>query len=172
MRNVRTYEPMVENLISTMLERNMHCRQSWPAGVWMFDAKRKECLFYGVPKKENARSGNSGPFKTKNKKHDTKVAKNILIHMVHTTATHVLVSWTTPEVKGNQHLEVSRPAFEQWLYETCRLDWCLHEITEQADDKDTTMSVDNYWLYGDYGVQYADLVTYIVENRLALLKCA
>jgi hypothetical protein len=71
----------------------------------------------------------------------------------------------------NQALEINRFAFEQWLYETCRLDWCLHELNSHQSETRNTMSTDNYWLYGDYGVQYSDLVTYIIENRLALVFC-
>ena len=91
--------------------------------------------------------------------------------MVTTTATHVLVEWSTPQMSENQPLKINRFAFEQWLYETCRLDWCLHEISSHQSGKDNTMSVDNYWLYGDYGVQYQDLITYMIENRLALVPC-
>jgi hypothetical protein len=150
-------------------------------GVWVYDKEKANCVFYtplsidgegtGVRLNKNARSRNYGPFKTKNKKHDAKVAKNIIIDMVTTTATHVLVEWSAPKMTENQALEINRFAFEQWLYETCRLDWCLHELNSHQSETRNTMSTDNYWLYGDYGVQYSDLVTYIIENRLALVFC-
>ncbi len=153
------------------------CGLSWCMGVWMYDADKAESVFYAnLPEgkrllKENAQCGNIRPFKTKNKKHVVKLTKNILIDMVTTTTTHVLVDWHTPAMQDNQSLQVNRFAFEQWLYETCRLDWCLHDITSHQRAFDTTMSVDNYWLYGDYGVQYGDVVTYIIEHGLATLNC-
>lgn len=146
-----------------------HCGASWSYGVWMFDVRLGNCVFY--PLKKNAHCGNNGPFKTKNKKHVAKLVKNIIIDMVSTTATHVLVEWTAPGLKENQHLEINRFGFEQWLYETCRLDWCLHELSSHQSEDSKAMSTDNYWLYGDYGVQYNDLITYIVEHRLALINC-
>lgn len=164
MRNVHTYEPMVDGLINKVLKRSAYCAQSWQAGVWMYDAAKAACVFYtaSMPLKENARSRNYGPFKTKNKKHEAKIIKYMQIETVYTTANYVLVDWHTPDMDTNETLQISRPAFEQWLYETCRLDWCLHEVTDREHDK--SMSPANYWLYGDYGVTLQDVHTYIAEH--------
>jgi hypothetical protein len=167
MRNAPIYTDFSVQAINAAF--NVACHASWAMGVWMYDVKKEDCVFY--PLQKNAHCGNNGPFKTKNKKHNAKLAKNIIIDMVTTSATHVLVEWTAPGLTENQHLEINRFGFEQWLYETCRLDWCLHELSSHQSEDNSSMSTDNYWLYGDYGVQYSDVVTYIVEHRLALINC-
>ncbi len=140
---------MVSDMIATALKGGVMCGASWQYGV----------LRHRPVLKENAHSRNYGPFKTKNKKHMAKVAKNIQIEVFSTTYLTVLVEWATPGLPV-QRLHISRCAFEQWLYETCRLDWCLTEI-HATDPHYNNAGADN-WPYAQYGVSMAELVTYLL----------
>ncbi len=176
MRHTIADTQIANAIISAAFRTGTYCNASWPAGVWMFDTIAAQCVFSSQPAlgaalagsgKKNAHSRNYGPFKTKNKKHEAKIAKNPILERVATTSQFVVVDWFTHEMDHTHTTHINRSDFEQWLYETCRLDWCLHEISHSSKEQDNTMSPDNYWLYGEYGVQLQDLRTYMIEHRLA-----
>ncbi len=113
-----------------------------------------------VPKNENAHSRNYGPFKTKNKKHDPKLIKFIQIDNFSDTTLFLTAGWPASVTEEKLSFSIGRQAFELWLYQTCRLDWCLAEISYKHEDKNT----EDRWLYDQYGITQHDLITYIVET--------
>lgn len=161
MRTIYTSIQTAESILNAVMTENIYCGLSWRYGV----------LRAAIPVKENARCRNIGPFKTKNKKHDAKLTKNIEIEGVTNTTSHMLVHWKSPETVGIQTLKIDRFAFEQWLYETCRLDWCLHELSGDRQAFEGDDANVNCWIYGAYGVGLQELGTYMVEHRLALIVC-
>lgn len=158
--------------------QRMYCAPSWQYGVWMYDASRNDSVFYniealsatqfplqgaeGVDGKKNARSRNCGPFKTKNKKHEAKIINYLEFETICITNAHILIEWTTPQMEENETLRISRAAFEQWLYKTCRLDWCLTELISGEHQTQPTYE----WIYALHGISITELKTYIVECRL------
>ena len=70
MRNAPIYKDFGTQVITAVMQQGTPCNASWTMGVWMYDVRKADCVFY--PLKKNARCGNNGPFKTKNKKHVVK----------------------------------------------------------------------------------------------------
>lgn len=132
--------------------QRMYCAPSWQYGVLAAD----------IPEKKNARSRNCGPFKTKNKKHEAKIINYLEFEAICITNTHILIEWTTPQMDVNESLRISRADFEQWLYKTCRLDWCLTELISGEHQTKPTYK----WIYAPHGISTTELKTYLVERRL------
>lgn len=169
----------VSSLIGVVLvAEQMYCAPSWQCGVWMYDAAKRDCVFYnietlspaqfplqgaeGVRGKKNARSRNCGPFKTKNKKHEAKIINYLEFETICITNRHILIECSTPQMDENESLQISRIDFEQWLYQTCRLDWCLTELISGEHQRKPTYE----WIYAPHGISTTELKTYIVARRL------
>jgi|GEM_PF-3145495 len=143
----------VSSLIGAVLvAEQMYCAPSWHYGVLIAD----------IPEKKNARSRNCGPFKTKNKKHEAKIINYLEFEAICITNRHILIEWTTPQMDENESLQISRTDFEQWLYQTCRLDWCLTELISGEHQTKPTYE----WIYAPHGISTTELKTYIVARRL------
>ncbi len=110
----------------------------------------------------------SGRFKTKNKKHEAKIAKNLIIEDFRVGLLNISVDWYRDDFVQTESLFLCKPCFEQWLNDTGRLDWCkdgLDDVGEYIQDH-TTMPVDDYWEHADYEQKLKDLKRYIAEERL------
>lgn len=170
-----TYTQTADNIIhAAMQAQAMYCAKSWQYGVWMYDATKRDCVFYNIETlspaqfplqgaegvKKNARSRNYGPFKTKNKKHDAKIGNYLEFETICITNNDIFIEWALPGMNQNQSLRISRIAFEQWLYTTCRLDWCLTELINGEHQTQPTYE----WIYAPYGISTTELKTYMVEQ--------
>lgn len=146
-----TYTQTADNIIhAAMQAQAMYCAVSWQYGVLRAD----------IPEKKNARSRNYGPFKTKNKKHDAKIGNYLEFETICITNNDIFIEWALPDMDQNQSLRISRMAFEQWLYKTCRLDWCLTELINGEHQTHPTYE----WIYAPYGISTTELKTYMVEQ--------
>ena len=143
-----------DSIIAAAMHSGTYCCVSWTYNL----------LTANVPKKENAHSGNYGPFKTKNKKHDPKLIKNIQIESFSDTTLFLSIVYALPAGCQKQALQVRRGDFELWLYQTCRLDWCLTEI-----EPTPLIGAQDEWPYNCYGVSTQDLITYIIEAANAII---
>jgi len=139
----------------------------------MYNKTTDECVWYGaesvssgkfplqvVVAKKNARSRNYGPFKTKNKKHDAKIINYLEFDTICITNNNIVIDWALPGMDANEQLRVYRADFEQWLYKTCRLDWCLTELISGEHQTQPTYE----WIYAHYGISLNDLKTYMVDE--------
>lgn len=111
----------------------------------------------------------SGRFKTKNKKHDTKVQNLLQVEDFSIRMLFVQVSWFQPDMEVCRLTDICRPCFEQWLMDTGRLDWCLDnfdqygELTEDCG----TMALEEYWNTAEYDLKCKDLKDYMLVEGLA-----
>lgn len=130
--------------------QHMYCALSWRFGVQRAD----------IPEKKNARSRNYGPFKTKNKKHEAKIINYLEFDTICITNNNIVIDWAMPGMEANEQLRIGRADFEQWLYKTCRLDWCLTELISGEHQLQPTYE----WIYAHYGISLNDLKTYMAEQ--------
>ncbi|MEZ5018372.1 MAG: hypothetical protein R2800_15030 [Flavipsychrobacter sp.] len=110
----------------------------------------------------------SGRFKTKNKKYDTKITKNLIIEDFRTGLLNISVDWYWNNATEAEALFLCKPCFEQWLNDTGRLDWCKESIDysgEYVQDVSTLLSED-YWDHADFEVKLKDLKAYILQEQL------
>ncbi|MBS1779623.1 MAG: hypothetical protein JST70_09895 [Bacteroidetes bacterium] len=138
----------VEMLLQKAFNNGTVCCKSWPYGVLQVER----------PVNKNAHSRNYGPFKTKNKKHVSNLTKIIQIKDFSTSTISVLIGYSTG-IPQNTCLRINRADFELWLYQTCRLDWCITELPRKYANK-------NKWPYEAYGITVSNLMTFIIEQNL------
>lgn len=110
----------------------------------------------------------SGRFKTKNKKHEAKITKNLLIEDFRTGLLNISVDWCWNTAIQTEVLFLSKPCFEQWLDDTGRLDWCKESIDYWGEyvQEAYTMLSDDYWDHADYEIKLKDLKAYILQEQL------
>lgn len=107
----------------------------------------------------------SGRFKTKNKKHDTKLIKKWHIQDFAITSLYIQISWHQLPVGQCRTLNVSRRVYERWLYATGRLNCYVvgpHGI-KKATGK---MHVADYWEHEYKEVHMEDLDEYVTHMQL------
>lgn len=110
----------------------------------------------------------SGRFKTKNKKHITKVTKNIQIIQYQTCMLDTRLYCYALHSGQLMRLSVGKQTFEQWLHDNGKLNW---QMTGQGDD-DTlvqlygTMPADDYWDNTPQTLHLQDIADYITTHRL------
>lgn len=109
----------------------------------------------------------SGRFKTKNKKHVTKIKNLLDIEDFSMSMLHVTVNvWTKDE---NSEVALCRPCFEQWLSDTGRLDWCMDGFDVEGGHTQYygSIAIDDYWENADYDVKVKDLRDYMNSAEAA-----
>lgn len=110
----------------------------------------------------------SGRFKTKNKKHSTKVTKNLQIEDFRIGVIHISVDWYSTADISAETLYMCRQCFEQWLNDTGKLE-TYTEMTDWTGDylQDySAMAVEEYWDNADYTTKLKHLRQYIVKEGL------
>lgn len=110
----------------------------------------------------------SGRFKTKNKKHSTKVTKNLQIEDFRIGIIHISIDWAFDTDDTCETLYVCRQCFEQWLGDTGKLEGYA-EYTEWAGDHmqdHNAMAIEAYWDNADHTTKIKDLKRYIKKEGL------
>lgn len=109
-----------------------------------------------------------GRFKTKNKKHSTKITKKNNIKDFELDMLYVHVSWHTMPVGQLRQLQLCRQQYEQWLASSGRLDWYMeeHDMVNVLAQVYGTMAIDEYWECAEYDVKCKDLYCYITAKNL------
>lgn len=110
----------------------------------------------------------SGRFKTKNKKHSTKVTKNLQIEDFRIGIIHISIDWAFDADDTCETLYVCRQCFEQWLGDTGKLEGYA-EYTEWAGDRmqdHNAMAIEAYWDNADHTTKIKDLKRYIKKEGL------
>lgn len=128
--------------------------------------ERRPRVFLGAKKMPTVDT--SGRFKTKNKKHSTKVTKNLQIEDFRIGIIHISVDWVFDTDANCETLYICRQCFEQWLDDTGKLESYaeLNDWTGDYLQDHNAMAVEEYWDNEDYTTKIRDLKRYIIKEGL------
>ncbi len=107
----------------------------------------------------------SGRFKTKNKKHSSKLIKNWHIQDFAITSLYIQITWHYLPMSQSRRLNISRLVYERWLSMTGRLN-CYVIGQYGFQQSRGKMHVADYWEHEYKDVHMEDLNEYVEHMRL------